>query len=209
LARPSFKLDTSRLRSLREDSSLTQREVAQQANIILKKFDKIAGKNKLKSNEDLLDSYERSYQRIEQKGNTSKKIADALAQVFKTTVKILQGGAPEAEDYSSVVARIEQQLREQKKLGSNLALQHALTQHVKTYDNPIEEDDCIREFSINISKQIEIAQIGQNSSEIARLVELTGWSEAQLQKQGIDGHWLLLAKIHVSPETKIVLGIFD
>ena len=197
LTRPSFKLDTSRLRSFREESFLTQRKVAQQANTILEKFNQIANKNKFKSDEDLLDSYERSYQRIEQTGNTSKKMATALAQVFKTTVKILQGGAPEAEGYSSVVAQVEQQLREQKKLGSNLALQRALTQY-----------DCMHEFAEDISVAIEMAQIGQNSSEIARLTELTGWSEAQLQQLGsVNGHWLLITTLRGSPENKIVLGI--
>ena len=198
MARPSFKIDPNRLRSLRKESSLTQLQVAKKAHAIL-------GKSTQTTDSTILSSY----QRIERTGDTSNAMATALAQVFETTVEILQGGAPEPEDSSSVLNRIEQQLRKQKKLGSNLALEHALTKYVETYDNPIEEDDCIREFSRNIGKQIEVAQIGQNSSEIARLAELTGWSEAQLQQQGIDGYWLLLTTIHVLPETKIILGIFN
>jgi hypothetical protein len=186
---------------------LTQREVARQANTILKKFDQAAREKKFKSYEDILNNYERSYQRLEQKGDTSKKMAAALAQVFKTTVEILQGGAPEAEDSFSLIDRIEQQLREQKKLGSNLALQHALVQHVETYSETTNEDDCMRDFAEDIGTQIEVAQIGQNPSEIARLAKLTGWSADQLQQPGgVHGHWLLLTMVYGSRETEIVLG---
>ena len=197
MARPTFKIDPNRLRSLRKESSLTQLAVAKKAHAIL-------GKSTQTTDSTILSSY----QRIERTGDTSNAMATALAQVFETTVEILQGGAP--EDSVSVVNRIEQQLRKQKEQGCNLALQRALAQHAKTYTEKIEEDKCIREFAINIGKGIEVAQISQNSSEIARLAELTGWSEVELQQLGgINGHWLLLTTIHVSPEIKIVLGIFD
>ena len=195
MARPTFKIDPNRLRSLREESQLTQLKVAKQAHAILDKSLQTA-------NETILSSY----QRIERTGKTSKAMAAALAKVFETTVEILQGGGV-PEDSADVVSRIEQQLLEQKKSGNNLALVHAFTQHVKTYDRPIGEDDCMREFAHDISTQIEAAQIGQHSSEIARLAELTGWTEVQLQQSGgAHGHWLLLTSINGSRETEIVLG---
>ena len=195
LARPTFKIDPNRLRSLREESQLTQLKVAKQAHAILDKSLQTA-------NETILSSY----QRIERTGKTSKVMAAALAQVFDTTVEILQGGGV-PEDSADVVSRIEQQLREQKKSGNNLALLRAFTQHVKTYNKPIDEDDCMREFAHDIGTQIEAAQLGQHSSEIALLAELTGWSEAQLQQPGgVHGHWLLMTTILGSQETEIVLG---
>lgn len=195
MARPTFKIDPNRLRSLRKESSLTQLQVAKKAHAIL-------GKSTQTTDSTILSSY----QRIERTGDTSNAMATALAQVFETTVEILQGGAP--EDSVSVVNRIEQQLREQKKLGGNLAFQGALAQHIKTYSGPIEEDDCMRDFAEDIGVEIDIAQIGQNSSEIARLAELTGWSETQLQQSGrVHGHWLLMTTEHGSLETEIILGI--
>jgi transcriptional regulator with XRE-family HTH domain len=195
LARPTFKIVAKRLRSLREESPLTQLKVAKQAHAIL-------GKSTKTDDATILSSY----QRVERTGNTSKVMAAALAQVFETTVEILQGGDV-PEDSADVVARIEQQLREQKNSGNNLALLHAFAQHVKTYDRPIDEDDCMREFAHDIGTQIEAAQIGQNLSEIARLVELTGWSAEQLRLGGVHGHWLLLtSKMRGSRETEIVLG---
>ena len=195
LARPTFKIDQNRLRSLREESQLTQLTVAKQVHGILKKSAQTADATILSS-----------YQRIERTGKTSKATASALAKAFGTTLEILQGGDG-PEDSADFVSRIEQQLREQKNSGSNHALRGALTQHLKTYDRPIEEDDCMREFAHDIGIQIEAAQIGQNSSEIARLAKLTGWSEAELQQPGsVHGHWLLLTSVHGSRETEIVLG---
>jgi len=136
-------------------------------------------------------------------------MAAALAQIFETTVEILQGGDV-PEDSADVVSRIERQLREQRNSASNLALMHAFAQHVKTYVGTIDEDGCMRDFAEDIGVQIEIAQIGQNSSEIARLADLTGWSAEQLQQPGgVHGHWLLLTTVYGSRETEIVVGVSD
>lgn len=195
LARPTFKIDPNRLRGLREESRLTQLKVAKQAHAILAKSLQTA-------NETILSSY----QRIERTGKTSKAMAAALAQVFETTVDILQGGDV-LEDSADVISRIEHQLLEQKNSGNNVALLHAFAQHVKTYVGPIDEDDCMREFAHDIGTQIEGALIGQHSDEIARLAKLTGWTEEQLQQPGgVNGHWLLLTSINGSRETEIVLG---
>lgn len=196
MARPTFKIDPKRLRSLRQESSLTQVEVARQAHAIL-------GKPTQTADATILSSY----QRIERTGNTSKAMAAALAQVFKATVEVLQGGNV-PEDSAAVISRIERQLREQKSLGGNLALEHAFIQHVQTYVGTTNEDDCMRDFAEDIGVQIETAQIGQNPSEIARLAELTGWSSKQLQQpDGVHGHWLLLTSVYGSRETEIVLSV--
>lgn len=196
MTRPTFKIDPKRLLDMRKELDLTQREVAKRVHEIL-------GKSAQTADTTLVTTY----QRIERTGNTSKARAAALAEVLKTTVEILQGGDV-PEDSADFVTRIEQQLREQKESGNNPALERALGQHIKTYESPIDEDDCIRGFATAIGVQIEVAQIGQNSSEITRLAALTGWSEAQLrQPGGVHGHWLLLTTVHGSRETEIVLGV--
>lgn len=197
MTRPSFKIDPKRLRSLREELPLTQREVAKRVHALL-------GKSAQTTDATLVTTY----QRIERTGDTSKARAVALAKVLDTTVEILQGGDV-PEDSADFVSRIEQQIREQKESGNNPTLLLALGQHIKTYDSPIDEDDCMRDFAEDIGVQIEVAQIGQNSIEIERLAKLTGWSEELLQQPGgVHGHWLLLTTDHGSRETEIVLSVF-
>lgn len=196
MTRPSFKIDPKRLRDMRKELALTQREVAIRVQ-------KILGKSTQTPDATLVTTY----QRIEKTGDTSKERAAALAEVLKTTVEILQGGDV-PEDSADFVSRIEQQIREQKESGNNPALERALGQRIKTYDSPIDEDACIRGFAKDIGVQIEVAQIGQNSSEIARLAALTGWSEAQLrQPGGVHGHWLLHTTEYGSRKTELVLGV--
>jgi transcriptional regulator with XRE-family HTH domain len=198
VTRPSFKIDPKRLRDMRKELDLTQREVAKRVHEIL-------GKSAQTADTTLVTTY----QRIERTGDTSQARAVALAKVLGTTVAILQGGDV-PEDSADFVSRIEQQIREQKESGNNPALEHALDQRIKRYDSPIDEDDCIRGLAMAIGKQIEVAQIGRNSIEIARLAALTGWSEAQLrQPGGVHGHWLLLTTVHGSRETEIVLGVSE
>ena len=196
MTRPSFKIDPKRLRSLREELPLTQREVAKRVHALL-------GKSAQTTDATLVTTY----QRIERTGDTSKVRAAALAKVLKTTVEILQGeNVP--EDSADFVSRIEQQIREQKKTGNNSALEHAFSQHIKTYTGQIDEGNCMRDFAEDIGVQIEVAQIGQNLVEIKRLAELTGWSETELrQPGGVHGHWLLLTSVHGSRETELVLGV--
>ena len=198
MTRPSFKIDPKRLRSLREELHLTQLDLAKRVQDILGKSAKTADATLVTT-----------YQRIERSGDTSKARAVALAKVLGTTVEILQGGDV-PEDSSDFVSRLEQQLREQKESGNNPALERALGQHIKTYDSPIDENDCIRDFATDIGVQIEVAQIGQNSIVIARLAALTGWSETQLRQPGsVHGYWLLLTTLHGSRETEIVLGVSE
>lgn len=196
MARPSFKIDPVRLRSMREELNLTQLNVAKQAHSFL-------GKSAETADQTILSSYGR----IERNGKTSKGMAAALATIFGTTVEMLQG-KDVLEVSTDFVGRIEQQLRAQKKLGNNHVLLRALKQHVETYAEPIDEDDYLREFATDIGVQIEVAQIGQNLSEIMRLAELTGWTGLQLQQPGsVHGHWVLLSTVSGSRESEIVLGV--
>lgn len=197
MTRPTFKIDRKRLLGMRNESGLTQLEIATRVHQLL--ISTIADTT-------APATLVTTYQRIERTGNTSKKRALALAQVLGTTVEILQGGDV-PEDSGDFVSRIEQQIRKQKASGSP-ALERALIQHIQTYASPIDDDDYMRDFAEDIGVQIEVAQIGQNSNEIKRLAELTGWPETELrQPGGVHGHWLLLNTMRESRETEIVLGV--
>ena len=198
VARPTFKIDPKRLLCMRKELHLTQLEVAK------KVYQFLGTTNGYKPTDETLVT---TYQRIEKTGNTSKKRAVALAKVLETTVEILQGGDI-PEDSADFVSRILQHIREQKAAGNNPALERALGQHIQAYGNHTDDDECIRDFAKDIGAQIEVAQIGQNSNEIKRLAELTGWPETQLrQPGGVHGHWLLLNTVQGSCETEIVLGV--
>jgi transcriptional regulator with XRE-family HTH domain len=196
LARPSFKIDPVRLRGLREESKLTQLQVANEVHILL-------GKRKDAGESTILNVY----QRIEHTGKTSKKTAHAIAQVFDVSVQMLQGeGAP--EDSADIISQIRWQLQEQRDSAKNQTLLEALKKYASTDDSLLDEDTILNEYAIEIAKKIESTQIGHDSNEIARLVALTGWSKAQLQELGaIDGHWLLLTRSYLAYETEVVQGI--
>ena len=196
MARPSFKIDPARLRSLREESNQTQLEVANRAHFLLKKPSTASEKTILNV-----------YQRIEHTGKTSKRMADAIAQVFDVSVEILQGvGTP--KDSADIIKQVRQQLQEQRDSVKNLTLLDALKKHVAEYAPPLDEDTMFYEFASDIAIQIEAAQIGHDSNEIARLEEITGWSKAQLQGLGgVEGHWLFLNKSRVAHETVVTQGI--
>lgn len=182
---------------MRNESGLTQLEIATRVHQLLRSTT---------ADTTAPATLVTTYQRIERTGNTSKKRALALARVLGTTVEILQGGDV-PEDSVDFVSRIEQQIRKQKASG-NPALERARIQHIQTYTSPIDDDDYMHDFAEDIGVQIEVAQIGQNSNEIKRLAELTGWPETQLrQPGGVHGHWLLLNTVHGSRETEIVLGV--
>ncbi len=198
MARPTFKIDPKRLLCMRKELHLTQQEVAIRAHQFLS-----TTKDYPTTNATLVTTY----QRIEKTGNTSKKRAVALAKVLMTTVEILQGDDV-PEDSEDFVSRVLQHICEQKASGNNPALERALGQHIQAYGNHNDIDECMRDFAECIGEQIEVAQIGQNSNEIERLAELTGWPETQLrQPGGVHGHWLLLNTVQGSRETEIVLGV--
>lgn len=194
MARPSFKIDPARLRSLREESNQTQLEVANKAHLLLKKPSTASEKTILNV-----------YQRIEHTGKTSKKMADAIAQVFDVSVELLQGiGA--LEEPEEIISQVEQQLLLQRNIGNNDTLLHALNNHFASYETQLGEDYMFREFAEDIARQISSIQIalqfGHDADEIASLVAITGWTEDELKKLGdIDGHWLFLERARLAEQT--------
>lgn len=198
MARPSFKIDPTRLRSLREESNLTQFQVAKKVHCLLKKKDD--------ADEQVILNV---YQRIERTGSTSKKTAHAIAQLFDVSVEILQGNAT-PEEPEAIISQIRRQLQEQRDSANNPALLEALKNHFAEYEQQLDEEDMLRDFAGDIARQIEATQIGHDSDEIERLVAITGWSEVQLQELGaIDGHWLLLERSQVAFQTVLARGMSE
>jgi len=189
--RPTFQLDAERLKSVREEAKLTQAEVARRAYALLGKFPENA------------DTATKHYQKIEYTGRTSQAMAKALAEVLNTTVNVLQGEAPDKGP--SLIERLERQFRHQQETGASPALQEALAQDALAQRG---DPDPVRTFAEQVAKRIEYMQLGPPGGELARLVELTGWTEAQLMEpMSIDGHWFVMSMIHGGRRSEIVLGV--
>jgi transcriptional regulator with XRE-family HTH domain len=190
--RPTFQLDKKRLKSVREEAKLTQAEVARRAYAL--------GKSPTTA-----DTATKHYQKIERTGRTSRAMAKALAEVLNTTVNVLQGEAPDKGP--SLIESLERQFRHQLETGASPALQEALAQDALAQRGD-PDPDPVRAFAEQVAKRIEYMQLGPPGGELARLVELTGWTEAQLMEpMSIDGHWFVMSMIHGGRRSEIVLGV--
>ncbi|MDZ4201910.1 MAG: helix-turn-helix transcriptional regulator [Gallionella sp.] len=191
MGRPTFIIDPQRLRDLRTEAGKTLLDVAKdiQAKLGMKH----------PSNDATLLS---CYQRIERTGNTSRRRADALADIFEVTIEVLQGkGTPKPSDY---LARITSLLREQFSTGTNEVLIRALEQSAGTSEL---NDESISLLAEDIADRIEAAQLGRNPSELAVLTEITGLPESELLKPAnVRGHWLFIANGPGIHRTELVRG---
>lgn len=184
--RPTFQLDADRLRRVREEAKLTQAALARRAHRLLKKPEATA------------DTATKHYQKIERTGRTSKAMAEALANALGTTVAVLQGEAP--DEVPDWIDSLERQLRHQLEVAASPALHAAL-------ERESEATDPVRHLAVQIAERLEYIQFGQQRGELARLVELTGWTEAQLmQPVSLHGHWFLLSTVNGARSSAIVLG---
>ena len=191
--RPTFHLHAERLKSVREEAKLTQAALARRAYELL-------GKPEAKP-----DAATKHYQKIEYTGRTSRAMAKALADVLNTTVNVLQGEAPDKGP--SLIESLERQFRHQLETGASPALQEALAQDALAQRGD-PDPDPVRAFAEQVAKRIEYMQLGPPGGELARLVELTGWTEAQLMEpMSIDGHWFVMSMIHGGRRSEIVLGV--
>ena len=184
--RPTFQLDADRLRRVREEAKLTQAALARRTHQLLNKHRATA------------DTATKHYQKIERTGRTSKAMAEALASALGTTVAVLQGEAP--DEVPDWVDSLERQLRHQLEAVASPALQAAL-------ERESEATDPVRTLAVQIAERLEYIQLGQQRGELDRLVELTGWTEAQLmQPVSLHGYWFLLSSVNGARSSAIVLG---
>ena len=184
--RPTFQLDADRLRRVREEAKLTQAALARRAHQLLNKPEATA------------DTATKHYQKIERTGRTSKAMAEALAKALGTTVAVLQGEAP--DEVPDWIDSLERQLRHQLEVVASPALQ-------ATLERESEATDPVHHLAVQIAERLECIQLGQQRGELARLVELTGWTEAQLmQPVSLHGHWFLVSTVNGERNAAVVLG---
>lgn len=190
MARPSFQIDPQRLKALRLESGMTQRDLA------IAVYKAMGGVTRESD-----DAWVTHYQRIESKGRTSRRMADAIAAVLQVSVGLLQGlEAPDPENY---LQHVKDQLQVVLDKGENQALQRALARHAEAGG-----DDPLPWLATEISERIEAVQLGRNPSAIAELVELTGLSEEELLKPAnMFGHWFVTLNSRGCNRSDIVHGV--
>lgn len=188
MGRPSFKIDRKRLRELREDKGLTQADVASE----------LCKRLGVEQNED---SRTVSYRRIEAQGKTSRKRAEAIAQILDVTLAELEGIVP--PDTWSYENRILDLLAEQLRQ-ENVVLKSVLDE---VCSDGSDSEDGLASMARNVARRIEAAQLARNPVELAELSQLTGLSEGEiLEPAHVDGHWLVVASGPIYTRTEIVLG---
>lgn len=188
MGRPSFKIDHERLRKLREDKGLTQAGLASE----------LCKRLGLEQDED---SRTVSYRRIEAQGRTSRKRAEAIANILGVTLAELEGIVP--PDTGIYEKRILDLLAEQLRQ-ENVVLKSALDE---ACSDGSDSDDGLASMARNVARRIEAAQLARNPGELAELSQLTGLSEGEiLEPAHVDGHWLVVASGPIYTRTELVLG---
>ena len=188
MGRPSFKIDHERLRELREDKGLTQAGLASE----------LCKRLGLEQDED---SRTVSYRRIEAQGRTSRKRAEAIANILGVTLAELEGIVP--PDTGIYEKRILDLLAEQLRQ-ENVVLKSALDEACS--EGP-DSEDALASMARNVARRIEAAQLARNPGELAELSQITGLSEGEiLEPAHVDGHWLVVASGPIYTRTELVLG---
>ena len=188
MGRPSFKIDHERLRELREDKGLTQAGLASE----------LCKRLGLEQDED---SRTVSYRRIEAQGRTSRKRAEAIANILGVTLAELEGIVP--PDTGIYEKRILDLLAEQLR-HENVVLKSALDE---ACSDGSDSEDGLASMARNVARRIEAAQLARNPGELAELSRLTGLSEGEiLEPAHVDGHWLVVANGPIYTRTELVLG---
>ena len=188
MGRPSFKIDHKRLRELREYKGLTQADLASE----------LCKRLGLEQDED---SRTVSYRRIEAQGRTSRKRAEAIANILGVTLAELEGIVP--PDTGIYEKRILDLLAEQLRQ-ENVVLKSALDE---AHRDGSDSEDGLASMARNVARRIEAAQLARNPGELADLSQLTGLSEGEiLEPAHVDGHWLVVASGPIYTRTELVLG---
>jgi len=190
VGRPTFRIDGGRLRSLREEASLSQRELAQRV------YDR-AGKGYAS-----LAVQKNSAQRWESTGALPADMAKHLADELRTTVAVLQGSLPEPAP--SKIDEIEARLRQLIANGPCSRLRDALARWEPDENAP-------RELAMQITERLEVAQLSHDEKELEDLATLTGYSSKELREPtSFVGLWMFFATGTLGPaRTEILSGISE
>lgn len=189
MGRPSFKIDRQRLRGLRDERGLSQADLAS------------ALCERLGLDEQDPDTSTASYRRIEARGRTSRKRAEAIAQILDVTLAELEGIVP--PDTGIYEKRILDLLAEQLRQ-ENVVLKSALDE---ACSDGSDSEDGLASMARSVARRIEAAHLARNPGELAELSQLTGLSEGEiLEPAHVDGHWLVVASGPIYTRTELVLG---
>ena len=172
MGRPSFKIDRQRLRELRDERGLSQADLAS------------ALCERLGLDEQDPDTSTASYRRIEARGRTSRKRAEAIAQILDVTLAELEGIVP--PDTGIYEKRILDLLAEQLR-HENVVLKSALDE---ACSDGSDSEDGLASMARNVARRIEAAQLARNPGELAELSRLTGLSEGEILEPAhvVTGH---------------------
>lgn len=185
MARPTFAVDTTRLRALREQNGLTQASLASQVAQKLNKPDTDA----------------RHYQRIEETGRTSRAYATALAEILGVSLPLLQGlASPEPGLY---LQRMRALLAQRLASGENEALRKFWAGY-----GSMESEEALGYLAEDIAERIESVQLVRNPTKIAELVRLTGLAETDLlEPANVQGFWFLSVSSDLVSQAELVNGV--
>lgn len=146
------------------------------------------------------DSRRRAWSRWETTGVMKDRAsAQAVADVLRTTITALQGGAPEPAP--NRVEELAQQLRRQAEAGNAEAL--------AVLANVAAEDDPSPSVAEGMATRIELAQLTRQVDRLNELSRATGWSMRELeQPANLHGYWLVASESTIgTATTHIVIGI--
>lgn len=188
--RPTFRINGTRLRALRNDAHLTQYALAE-------KVYNLAGKSNAKVGVIKTSAY-----RWEKTGMVPRDMANHLAEVLNTTIAVLQGELPEPAPsrVDEIVSRIKQQVT----AGPSPELVSAL-ECCRDDDNPI------RDLAIRLTSRLEAAQLSQATEEFEKLATLTGLNVRELRcPMSQEGFWFLIGTGYPGPErAEILSGVIN
>jgi transcriptional regulator with XRE-family HTH domain len=187
MGRPSFTIDHTRLRALREEKGLTQAALAM----------KVARQMGRPETESIV----RHYQRIEETGKTSVGYATALATAIGVSVPLLQG--LENPDPHAYLQYVQELVAQQLDAGKNQTLLDLLARHATN-----DKEEALMYLAEDIAGYVEQVQLVRHPAMIADLVEQTGLSESDLlAPANVRGFWFLSVKSHIMNCCEVVDGV--
>lgn len=180
MARPTFQLDSARIKSLREASRLTQQYVAIALHELLGK----------KWGERTEKSWLAMYQRIESTGRTSRNKAEKLASVLGVPLAVLEGKAD--NDYlGQLAAIIGERIKFLEENGDK-----AGKQRIADYLGYKSADDTglqdFHDIAREIGRVIEFSNLSSKCDDLAYIEKVFGIPAEKLLLPGrVNGAWWL------------------
>jgi len=171
--RPTFHIDASVLRALREEAGLSQLGLARRVY-------SQAGRQS-KTSDNVMKS---SASRWEAAGTVQLSLVPHLAETLGITKAMLQGNVPPPE--RSRVDEFELLIKERISERGAIGVKQALEQYA-------DEQSPERALAASLDRRLELAQLTQLKDEFQALSALTGLTQAELRRPtSHSGFWMLV-----------------